>query len=262
MRRETDARTSRPNETTEVHTRILRCMLAADDCAAYWQHVDPQSPLTGRAQIAFEQRWFGLKSEARVRTIMTDMIERFDAYPEALALFQELRRIPTGLRTLICHIHTQLADPVYRAFSGDFLPARREEGRKTVDRAAVTQWVEQSHPGRWSAVTCVKFASNLLATAHDVGLVTSRRDPRGLPHPIAPEVIVGYLLYLLRGIDIEGSLTENPYLRSLGLTTQSLGRLSSRIPGVRIDELAGVAEVTFELPTLKAFGLRYLVEAS
>jgi hypothetical protein len=237
-------------------------MLAADDCFAYWRHVDTAVSSAERAHIAFEQRWFGTKSEARVRTIMTDMVERFDAYPEALALFQKVGRIPAGLRTFLCHLHTQLADPVYRAFTGDFLPSRRDEGRTTVDRAAVARWVESSHPGRWSSVTCTKFASNLLATALDVGLVRCRRDPRQLPHPIVPAVVVGYALYLVRGVRIEGSLTENAYLRSLGLTTDSLGRISGTIPGVRIAELGGLAEITFQEPTLTAWGLRYLAEAS
>jgi hypothetical protein len=92
---------ARPAECTTVHTRILRCMLAADDCTAYWRHVDTTVPAEHRAAVAFEQRWFGLKSEARVRTIMTDMIERFDAFPKALALLRQLGRIPGQLRALI-----------------------------------------------------------------------------------------------------------------------------------------------------------------
>lgn len=251
-----------PHEATVVHTRILRCMLAEDDCFAYWRHVDTSLPVAERVRIAFEHRWFGTKSEARVRTIMTDMVERFDAYPEALALLQKLGRIPVGLRIFLCHLHTQLADPVYRAFTGDFLPSRRDEGRTTLDRSALARWVESAHPGRWSSVTCTKFASNLLATALDVGLVRGRRDPRQLPHPIVPPTIVAYALYVLAGTRIEGTLTENPYLRSLGLTTESLGRISASLPGVRVAELGGVAEVTFQEPSLMAWGLRYLAETS
>lgn len=254
-----------PGESTEVHTRILRCMLAVDDSSAYWRHVGGDAALPApaeRANVAFAQRWFGTKSEARVRTIMTDMVMRFDAYPEALALLHALGRIPVPVRALICHLHTQLADPVYRSFTGELLPSRRDEGRTTVDRPGVARWVGDSHPGRWSAATCTKFASNLLATALDAGLVRGRRDPRQLPPIHVPAVVVGYALYLLRGVRIEGSLTENPYLRSLGLTTADLGRLSAHVPGVRIAELGGIAEITFLEPTLMAFGLRYLAEAS
>lgn len=255
-----ETRTTSPSETTEVHTRILRCMLAADDCAAYWRHVDTSVAPADRAHVAFEQRWFGIKSEARVRTLMTDMVERFDAYPEALALLHELGRIPAALRALVCHLHTQLADPIYRAFSGEFLPERRAEGRTTVDRGVVARWIDARHPGRWSTVTCMKFASNLLATAFDVGLVRGRRDPRQLPHPMAPELFAGYALYLLRGVHIDGSLTENPYLRSIGLATESLARAAARIPGVSVAALGDIADVTFHEPSLTVWGLRYLRE--
>lgn len=253
---------TRPAECTTVHTRILRCMLAADDCAAYWRHVDMAVPAANRASVAFAQRWFGIKSEARVRTIMTDMAERFDAYPEALALLHRVGRIPVAARTLICHVHTQLADPVYRRFAGTFLAERREQGRGTIDRAVVARWVDTLAPGRWSPATCTKFASNLLATALDVGLVRGRRDPRKLPHLVVPEVAIGYALYLLRGVRIEGSLTDNPYLRSLGVTSLTLRTVAPRTPGVRIAELGGVAEVTFLEPTLTAWGLHHLGEAA
>lgn len=251
----------RPPETTEVHTRILRCMLATDDSQTYWRNVDISVPVTDRARLAFEQRWFGTKSEARVRTIMTDMVERFDAFPESLSLFQRLPRIPGTLRTHICHIHTQLVDPVYRAFTGGLLAGRRDEGRTTIDRAAVSRWVESSHPGRWSGSTCAKFASNLLATALDAGLVKGRRDPRALSQPAPSSTVVGYALYLLRSVDFDGTLTENPYLRSLGLATASLGRITPAIPGVRVAQLGDVAEITYEEPSLTAWALRYLAES-
>ncbi|HET9932534.1 MAG TPA: hypothetical protein VFQ35_17650 [Polyangiaceae bacterium] len=48
--------TARPAEASELHTRILRCMLAADDCYAYWQHVDVSVPVEARAAVAFRER--------------------------------------------------------------------------------------------------------------------------------------------------------------------------------------------------------------
>lgn len=250
-----------PAEATGIHTRILRCMLAVDDSYAYRQHADLRVPITERAERAgraFEQRWFGTKSEARVRTLMTDMAERFDAYPEALALLHELGTIPANLRPLLCHLHTQLADPLYRRFTGEMLPTRREQGLTTIDRDTVTRWVDGLAPGRWSSTTCIKFASNLLATALDAGLVDGRRDPRKLTLSPVPEVILGYALYLLRDVRIEGSLTENPYLRSLGVTPEMLRLLAPRIPGVRFAALGGVTELSWLEPGLRAFGRRYL----
>ena len=245
-------------EATIVHTRILRCMLAVVDSYAYWQHVDRDVPVKDRARVAFERRWFGTKSEARLRTIMTDMVERFDAYPEALTLLQELGTVPAALRPLICHVHTQLADPIYRRFSGELLPMRRAHGLTTIDRDTVARWIEGLEPGRWSSTTCIKFASNLLATALDAGLVSGRRDPRKLPALAVPDVMLGYVLYLLRGVRIEGSITDNPYLRSFGVTPGNFGSFAARIPGIRFAELGGVVDLTWADPGLPAWGLRHV----
>ncbi len=249
------SRSGRPAEAATVHTRILRCMLAVDDSYAYWRHADPAVPPTDRARVAFEQRWFGTKSEARIRTIMTDMAERFDAYPEALSLLHQLGTIPAHLRPFLCHVHTQLADPIYRRFTGEFLPTRRKQGLTAIDRDTVTQWADALEPGRWAPVTCIKFASNLMATAYDVGLIGGRRDPRKLVVPAVPDVIVGYILYLMRGVRIEGALAANVYLASLGI---SLTSFAGRIPGIRVAELGGVIDITWMEPSLPSWGLRYM----
>jgi hypothetical protein len=233
-------------------------MLAADDSYAYWQSVDTSVPIAKRAAIAFENRWFGTKSEARVRVILRSMVERFEKYPEALALLHELRSMPSSLRPLICHTHTQLADPIYRKFTGDFLPMRRSHGHATVDREIVARWIDTLEPGRWSATTCIKFGSNLLATAYEAGLVSDRRDPRKTALGSIPDSIFGYVLYLLRGVEIEGTLTDNAYLRSLGVTLASFHSLAPRIPGIRFAELGGVVDLTFVEPSLTAWGRKYL----
>lgn len=250
-----------PAESVETHTRILRCMLAADDCQAYWQNVDTAVPVAERAAVAFQQRWFGTKSEARVRTLVGDMVERFDRSPTALSMLQGLGRIPEPLRSFVCHLHTQLADPIYRAFTGEWLPQRRAEGRTTVDRLAAADWVESLHAGRWSSITRTKFASNLLATAVSAGLATGARDPRTLGHVAIPDVIAAYALHLLREVRIEGTLTDNPYVRSLGLDTRALAQRPG-LPGVRVVELGGAADVVFDEPTMHAWGLRHLAEAT
>jgi len=250
---------ARPSEVTVVHTRILRCMLAVDDCYAYWRKVDTSVPLDQRARVAFERRWFGTKSEARLRTIMTDMVERFDAFPEALALLQRLGSVPAVLRPWICHLHTQLADPIYRRFTGDLLPERRKQGLLAIDRDTVARWVDALEPGRWTASTCIKFGSNLLSAAGEAGLVVGRRDARRIATEAGPDVIVGYALYLLRNVSNAGSLTDNPYLRSIGVGG---GRLPARIPGVRVAELGGVVDVTWGYPDLTAWGLETLGAAA
>jgi hypothetical protein len=245
-------------EVTVAHTRILRTMLAVDDCYAYWQKVDTAVPAALRAAVAFEERWFGLKSEARVRTLMGDMLERFDAFPEALSLLHQLGSVPAALRPWLCHVHTALADPIYRGFTGVFLPDRRALGYTTVDREQVARWVNGLYPDRWAAVTALKFGSNLLATAFEVGMFAQRRDPRQLAPVSAPEVIVAYTLYLLRDVAFEGSLTDNLYLRSMGITADSFRFIAARMPGIRFAELGGVAELTFTEQSLLHWGVKHL----
>lgn len=247
---------ARPHESTTLHTRILRCMLAVDDSHAYWQRVDPATPPPARAAAAFEGRWFGVKSEARVRTLLADMQERFDAFPEALALLHEVGPLPATLRPLLCHVHTQLADPIYRRFTGDLLAERREHGHVSLARDSVARWVDGLAPGRWSAGSLLKFASNLLATALDVGLVAGRRDPRKVTLPVVPDRMIGYVLYLLRGVEFEGSLVDNPYLRSLGITPATFRSLAPHVPGIRYAEMGGVVELSWLEPSLTAWGRR------
>jgi len=245
-------------EATVFHTRILRCTLAVDDSASYWRRADLGVPPSARAHVAFEARWFGMKSEARVRTLVSDMAERFDAYPEALTLLRTFDSVPSRLRPFICHVHTQLADPIYRRFSGEFLPRLLAQGVTTVDRVAVADWVDSLAPGRWSASSSLKFGSNLLSTAFEAGLVGGRRDPRAIKMLTVPEVALGYVLYLLRSIRFEGTLTDNPYLRSLGVSAAAFRVFAPRIPGIRYAELGTTAELGFTEPDLATWGLAHL----
>jgi hypothetical protein len=246
------------SEETVVHTRILRCMLATDDSYAYWQNVDPSVPIAERARVAFERRWFGHKSEARVTLLMSNLVARFDAYPEALALLHRLTSVPAALRPWICHFHTQLSDPLYRRFTGEYLPSRRAQGTWRVDRDTVAAWVDSLVPARWSPTTCRKFASNLLATAADAGVLKGRKDPRDLSIGAVPEVAIGYALYLLRGVRIDAALGHDPYLSSIGLQRDSLPLALHRVPGLAYRALGDVAEIEWGFPSLSAWGLDVL----
>lgn len=237
-----------------VHTGILRCTLATDDSRAYWRKVDLRVPLEQRSREAFDERWFGLKSEARVDTLIRNMAQRFDAFPEALALLHGLENLPAAVRPWICHLHTQLSDPLYRRFTGEYLPQRLAHGVRNLDRDTVARWVESLEPGRWSVITCRKFGSNLLTTASEAGLLKGRPDARELSLGNVPDVALGYALYLLRTVRFAGVLGDDPYLRSLGLDRESLPRALHRVPGIQYRRLGGVEELDWEYPTLTAWG--------
>ncbi len=174
----------RPAEAGTEHTRILRVMLAVDDCVAYWRAPIVDGSLAERTRAAFDGHWFGTKSEARVKTLMGDMGLRFDAYPVALEALR-VWKPPARVAPWICHFHTQLADPIYRRFTGELLPLRLVQGYSTVDREVVARWAQENWPDRWAPATCMKFGGNLLSTAFEAGLLSDRKDPRRLAAPRA-----------------------------------------------------------------------------
>lgn len=245
------------SEITEVHTHLLRLMLSVSDCDSYFESVD--ATLTGEARVeaAFEGRWFGPKSLARVRTLLANMALRFDRFPQALAVLQAYR-IPPGWRALVCHWHLQLADPVYRAFTGSFLPERVEAGVETLDRGAAARWVTELGAGRWSPVTNQKFASNLLGAAHEAGLLEGRRDPRRIALPAPGDLALGYLLYLLRGVDFKGTLSENAYLASVGVRADDFVGRCGRAAGVRVLGKGSVHSVEWAYDDLWAWATAQL----
>lgn len=221
------------NEATEVHTRILRLSLGAEESRAYWAHVDPRVPLDERPAIAIERGWFPGKSPARVRYLVAACAERYDAFPDGLEALRRWRSIDGASTRVVAHVHLMLSDPLYRAFAGELLLARRR-GAGPLDRDVVRAFIEERAPGRWAGVTARQAAQKLLAAAHEAGLV-SARDPREHHTAPVPDLALAYLLQLLRGIRFEGTLLHNPYLASLGLAGDVLAhRLAGLGPlGVR-----------------------------
>ena len=215
-------------EATGIHTRLLKCALVVEESRAYWQHVDPDAP-EHPAQRAFEDYWFGSRSMGRVKVLIANLRARFDAFPAGLAVLRRWDDMDPETRTLVCHWHLQLADPLYRAFTGTFLPDRRFASRSEVRQDQVVRWVADQGPGRWTMSTRVQFASKLLSAAYSAGLVAGKRDPRPLSYPRVPDDALAYLLHLLREVEFEGTLTDNPYLHSVGLEG---GLLDDRLRGL------------------------------
>jgi hypothetical protein len=241
-------------ESNVPHTHILKVMLVAADSLQYWRNVDFRVPFEKRAAAAFEGRWFGAKSEARVSNLVAVMGNRFDAFPDALALLHSWGAVPSSVRPWICHWHTQLSDVIYRRFTGEFLPERRASGVVDVDRNVVARWVDGQFPGRWTPVTCLKFGSNMLSAAHEAGLIKKRRDPRELHRPTVPDLALAYLLYLLRSVRISGTLFANPYLRSVGLSPELVAGRLNTVPGIAYRSLGGIDELEWQFNGLRDWG--------
>lgn len=240
-------------EVTQVHTRILRLALGVEDSRSYWEHVDPALAPSERAVRAFEQRWFGAKSLERVRFLLAAFEERYDPFPEALSVLRRWHTMDALTRQLVCHWHLQLSDPLYRRFTGELLVQRRAGHHPMVDRDVTLRWVTTEYPARWSAATCVQFASKLLSAASEAGLVSPKRDPRTLPLPKVPDLALAYLMHLLRGVRFQGTLLENPYLASVGLTEGFLDQRLRALPGLTFRRMAHLTELDWDAQSLAAW---------
>lgn len=239
----------RPREETTLHTRLLKCALEVDDARAFWCHAEPTSVFT--AQQAFEAYWFGARSLPRIEVLLTNLRARFSTYPAALEVLHRWREMSPDIRHLICHWHLQLSDPLYRRFTAEYLVERRGNARAEVTRALVIGWVGQQGPGRWTMSTRIQFASKLLSSAFSAGLLTSNHDPRPLRLPRVPDEALEYLLYLLRETDFEGSLLDNPYLRSVGLDDTFLTDRLRQLPSLSFKRQGDLIDLDWRYPDLK-----------
>ena len=239
-----------PSEVTEVHSRILKVTLEADNSREYWRR-EEASPGHGDARIeqAFTGYWFGARSMARIRDLLTNFDARFGAYPAAVEALRAWSGMDRETRAVICHFHVQLSDPLYRRFTGEHCPDLRESGR-SLTRDSVLRWVrDQDTENRWSTTTQVQFASKLLSCAKGAGLVKRNIDPRPLTLPRVTSGALGYLLHLLRGIDFAGSLHANAYLHSVGVVGASFTDRVRAVPGVSVRRIADLVEIHFDHKT-------------
>jgi hypothetical protein len=214
--------------------------------------VVPGSAAPG-AQAAFDQYWFGAKSLAWVKELILNMDTRFGAFPEALQVLHSWPSMTPDTRAIVCHWHLQLTDPLYRAFSGDFLVTRRAAAVPEVYRNTVINWVAKNGSAHWTLPTRKKLATRLLSVALCAGLVSGRRDPRGLTFPRIADEALEYLLYFLRNITFAGSLLDNPYLRSVGLEGAILEARLRKLSSLNFQRTGDVIAFDWHHPSLNAW---------
>ena len=94
----------------------------------------------------------------------------------------------------------------------------------------------------------------MLSATAEAGLIKGRKDPRRLTLSGVPDAAVGYALYLLRTVEYEGTLSDNPYLRSLGIDSALFPLAMARVPGIAFRAIGGVQELDFRYPSLAAWG--------
>lgn len=90
----------------------------------------------------------------------------------------------------------------------------------------------------------------LLFSAVEAGLLKGGRDPRSLQMPRASDTALGYILYLLRTVDFQGSMASNPYLTSVGLTGTELERRLRVLPACGFRKQGDLFEFAWRYETL------------
>ncbi len=232
-------------EALAPHTRILRLTLAIQEARAYWEAVDPLQKGAARVERAFTERWFGNKSLARVKLLLSNFAARFDEFPEALDMLRRWRPAELGTRALVCHWHLQLSDPLYRLFTGTWLPDRFDDGRHQFDTNTVARWVADAGPSGLAPSTRYQFATKLLRAADEAGLVSPSKDgPRTALSARVPDEALGYLVRLLQLVPHEGTWRDNAYFRSVGLTPDLVDARLRRLPDVTYRRMGELVELT------------------
>ncbi|MCL2823799.1 MAG: DUF1819 domain-containing protein [Polyangiaceae bacterium] len=220
----------RPSEATALHTQLLRFTLEASACVAYWSKTKPQQSRADFTKLAAKRRWFGDRSPARLKKLIEELSARFDRFPDAVNVLRDWKHMSRGTSKLVCHWHLQLSDPVYRWFTGDLLPGLRSAGVRCATREIAAGWLDRVVSERWADSTKLKFASNLITATSEAGLVAPPTQGRAILLPDVPDDALAYILHLLLNTEFAGSLTDNPYLRSVGMDgprlVDAVGRLS------------------------------------
>ncbi len=240
-------------ENLKLHTRLMRAGLALEESRLYWQHVDPAVPNAQRAPDAFEGRWFGNKSLRRVKVLLATFAERFDAFPDALDVLRRWRPADLATRRNLCHWHAQLTDPLYRAFTSELLAQRRIHPEPSIDRDVTVRWLEHRNQGKWSPASTVRMANGLLTAAAEAGFCSRNPGRRRLASPDVTDAALTYLLYLLRDVEFEGTLLENPYLGSLGLSGIALEQPLRRLNALEFRRMGELTDFGWRYPDLAAW---------
>lgn len=202
-------------EVSIPHTGLLRLGLATAHSLAFWTRATVDAPLGELCRMAEEQSWFGDSTPSRVKYLVAHLQKRFP-YP-ARKLLEFRSRPEPRKNALVCHWHLQLADPVYRDYTGHFLLlCWARGGSLSLDETAA--WLARRAPARhWRENTRRRMASGLMSAATEAGLLsrTSRME-RELKLPPVDEDDLAYLGELLK---LAGAQTKssNPYLISVGL---------------------------------------------
>ena len=211
-----------------MHTRLLKCTLEVETSRAYWAHAGARRgsrPPAGRSRSTGSAPG----ASAAIEVLMANLRARYDAYPAALRALAAGR---TWTRTRGGSSATGTSSSPTRSTAPSparsSSPATRAPARPSRTTSPSPGWASRTPgAGTWRRGSSSRASSS--PSAHGAGLIASNRDPRPLQFPRVGEPALTYLMYLLRGVQFEGTLLENPYLASVGLQG---GNLEDRLRGL------------------------------
>ena len=251
-------------EIEPFHSRLLRVSLALEESRAYWEQREEslrtaKLPMANSAKAklaeqAFESRWFGNKSLERVRRLLADFSYRYDSYPATLSVLTRWQPSDPITRQNICHWHLQLADPMYRDFSGHFLEQRRLDSAAnttSIDRDIVARWVSQNLPTEWATTTVLRMATALITCATAAGLCEHSSGARVLTYPKVTDAALAYWLYFLKDLRFTGTLLANPYFSSVGLSEGFLEPRLRQLSGLTFSRMGDLHEFNWQYANLE-----------
>jgi hypothetical protein len=121
-------------------------------------------------------------------------------------------------------------------------------------RDLVVDWMCSQKWGRWTMATIIEFAGKLLSASFSAGLVATNRDPRPLLIPRVPDDALEYLMYLLREVQLDGTLVQNPYVASMGIDVSSLEARLAGLPGLVFKRQGDLIDFGWRYPDLRSWG--------
>lgn len=234
-------------EVNEMHTRLLQVTLIAQESQVFWEKYHDEVTI----EEMYEEYWFGDINKATVRNLFNNLKNRFVQFPHSLYALQKWKNISIAERNIVCHWHLQLSDPLYRKFTASYLYERFLFPPATTSRDDVILWISHISQERWRRSTQVQFASKLASCAKSVGFIEGNKDPRNLKYPPVSSQALSYLFYLLREIDIAGSLMENPYLKSVGLEGSILQTQLRQCRDINVQKMGDIVEFNWKYKNLR-----------
>jgi len=211
----------------DPHTAMIRVTARLNETMTYIRHYNDEINAADLKKSAWSQQWFGFLSESIFNRLMPTLSNRFGKYSYLMEILQRwsFQGIENHDFKLICHFHIQISDPYYRWATGEYIPARFNEGIDEITKSSLAKALSTRTVNPLNANTLHKLSRNILTTARDTGLLQGKTD-KTIAIPASSVEVLGYLLYALRLFDFSMSeIPESPYIQSVFRNPGSLRNL-------------------------------------